>query len=144
MFLIISLILFFPLCFSISSPFLRLLFCLPHPLMLSRPPEGSAFERHENQSLPPSRLPLFHLTMTCFLERGVVVLKPSSFVHSLSSFWEAQSIHFKNKSLVISLRWMRAINAAPAWPCPTCLCKHVVICIAIGAGRKSNLGWPCF
>ena len=67
LFFIISFILSFSLFLSVLSFHFVSLFSLLSSLSrYPGPPEGSALERHENQSLPPSRPPLFHLVVTCF------------------------------------------------------------------------------
>ncbi len=70
---ILFFIISFILLFSLFLNFLFSLCLLPSlslslSLMLSRPPEGFTLEQHENQSLPPSRPPLFHLVMRHFSE----------------------------------------------------------------------------
>lgn len=97
----------FTLSFSVTS---ILSVSLPLSLTLSRPPEGSTLELHENQSLPVSRPPPFHLVVMCVCFGGGVGVLSTFFCASLVLFGRLNPIHLKNKSLGICLRWRGLIK----------------------------------
>lgn len=84
----------FTLSFSVTS---ILSVSLPLSLTLSRPPEGSTLELHENQSLPVSRPPPFHLVVMCVCFGGGVGGSFNLLLCFPCSFWEAQSHPFKKQ-----------------------------------------------
>lgn len=150
MFLFAAILLLF-LSFSVSS---ILSVSLPLSLTLSRPPEGSTLELHENQSLPVSRPPPFHLVVMFFTKcvcvfQGVVWgILSTFFCASLVLFGRLNPIHLKNKSLGICLRWRGLIKQSK--PSLASLCApantwlHDLHSDWLVRRWESNSGCSCF